>query len=144
MAEQRSKRLKVVVELAQRAEDEAANRFEAARKALDHEVEVLTEIENYYADYEIKFGAATQGLRAAQLMQSRDFLNRLSEARSGQKHQVQRAEKTLELVRQEWHKVHLKHKALKDLVAQYKVQEYLVLEKIEQKHLDEWVTQQRL
>jgi len=141
--ETRSQRLQVVIDLAEKAESEAARRFEAAKKMLAQEFSTLGEIEEYYSEYKNKFGNQRTGVRAADLMSSREFLGRLSQARDGQRLQVDIAEKNLEAAREAWRQAHLKHKGLCNLVEQYRHEEWKLLEKIEQKNLDEWVSLQR-
>jgi len=114
--ETRSQRLQVVIDLAEKAESEAARRFEAAKKMLAQEFSTLGEIEEYYSEYKNKFG---------------------------QRLQVDIAEKNLEAAREAWRQAHLKHKGLCNLVEQYRHEEWKLLEKIEQKNLDEWVSLQR-
>jgi flagellar export protein FliJ len=132
--------MKLVVDLAQRAEDESANTLQVVRAKLQQEQTKLAELENYYGEYENRFSVEMNTCSVAQLVQTRSFLQRLAIALEGQKQQIIAVERTLEACRNEWHKRHLKHNSLKDLVARYRIEEARDRDVLEQKMLDEWVS----
>ena len=137
----RSKRMKIVVELAKRDEDSAVTAFQQAQKALAAEQKKLNDLDQYYAGYEDYFAGNQQGVRATDLQNARLFLQQLSEAKSSQRMQIKKIEKLLEEKQQAWQRLHLKHKSLVDLVERMEKEESLELSKKEQQILDEWVNQ---
>ncbi|MBX2857491.1 MAG: flagellar export protein FliJ [Cellvibrionaceae bacterium] len=141
--EKRSQRLQVVVDIAEQTENEAAAFFDAAKSALHRELSALESIDNYYADYHRQFSGEKKGVRAADLMKSREFLTRLAQMRDAQRLKVDLAERDLQAAQEQWHKSHLKHKGLNDLIGRYRSEECRQLDIAEQKHLDEWITFQR-
>ena len=137
---QRSKRMKVVVEMAQRAEDDAAAQLAKSRQELDEELQRLNDLEHYYQEYDQRF-QNTPAVRADQLSANRQFLQQLRDTCSAQGVQVKRAEHLLEAAKGYWRDQHLKHKNLKNYVEKLRAQEGAVREKLEQKLLDDWVSQ---
>ena len=137
---QRSKRMKVVVDMAQRAEDDAASQLEKCRRAFDEEQQRLTDLEQYYSEYDQRF-QNSPAVRADQLSANRQFLQQLRETCNTQSMQVKRAEALLEAAKGYWRDQHLKHRNLKQYVDKLRSQENAVREKLEQKILDEWVSQ---
>ena len=133
----RSKRLQVVLELAEREKDAAAQAFEQAQMQFTQEQHKLTQLSDYYRDYESSF-SARRDLRASDLMQQRNFLQQLSQAQQQQQAVINSVERLLEEKRELWHKCHLKHQKLAELIARYRSEEEAALAKKEQKVMDEW------
>lgn len=137
----RSSRIKIVVELAQREEEKAASLFQQARDELETEHQRLRELEEYYTGYQDYFGGGQASVRASDLQKSRLFLQQLADAISNQQQHILRVESAVDQRRSAWHICHLKHKSLLDLSKRYRDEESLVLNKKEQKLLDEWFNQ---
>ena len=137
----KSKRLAVVVELAKREEEKSARKFEQARSAYQAELQKLQDLKNYYDDYEAKFKAKTQGLRASDIANARSLLQQIVLVQDGQQAQIEKVKNVMEVAKQVWHKNHLKHEKLVELIKRYQTEEALTEEKHEQKIIDEWVSQ---
>lgn len=137
---QRSKRMKVVVDMAQRAEDDAASQLAKCRRALDEELQRLNDLEQYYQEYDQRF-QNTPAVRADQLSANRQFLQQLRETCNAQHMQVKKAEALLEAAKSYWRNQHLKHLNLQQYVDKLRSQEGAVREKLEQKLLDDWASQ---
>lgn len=138
----RSDRLQVVVEMARREENTAAEKLAGIQKQLNGEVARLRDLEEYYGQYEQTQQALRSGVNAQDLSKIRNFLQQLALAKQAQILQIQRVEELLRQAREAWQTCHLKHKMMKDMIARYKNQEQAVLDKSEQKMLDEWFNSQ--
>lgn len=138
----RSKRLAVVLDLAEREKDQATQEFELARQQCLQEEQKLTQLIDYYRDYQQSF-AAKKSLRVEELIKQRSFLDQLAQAQKQQQALIRSAQANLETKRAAWQKSHMKHKNLAQLINRYRVQEELALSKKEQKMLDEWFQQTR-
>jgi flagellar FliJ protein len=137
----KSKRLAVVLDLAEREKEQAAQAFEDSRRAHALERQKAEQLAGYYQDYAASF-AATQGLRASDLIKQRNFLQQLADAQKQQQMAIRNAAQVLEARRHAWQTAHLKHKNLAELIARYRAQEDAAQDKKEQKMLDEWFQQQ--
>lgn len=138
----RSKRLAVVLDLAEREKEEATQAFEKARRYCLEEEQKLVQLEAYYADYQNSFASASS-MHVQQLIKQRSFLEQLAQAKRQQQGAIRTAQLNLEAKRQAWQKSHLKHKNMAELIARYRAEEDAVLDKKEQKMLDEWFQQTR-
>lgn len=137
----RSKRLLIVVDIATREEEHAAEKLKQSRENLAKEEARLRDIESYYHDYTIHFGAKKTGLRADQLVSNRDFLRQLSQTAEAQKIQIQRYVEQVDRAKNEWFACHLKKENLEAYIEKLKREEQRVQDKQEQKMVDEWVIQ---
>lgn len=138
---QRSKRLGIVVDIAQSNEERAAEKLQQAREFLDREQTRLQEIERYYQDYNSQFASQRSGLRAEQMLTNREFLRQLSLTAEAQKMQIQRATEQVDRAKKEWFACHLKKEKLEAYIEKLKHEESAVQDKLEQKMVDDWVTQ---
>lgn len=136
----RSKRMTVVLDLAQREQDLAAKSLEQHQQQLRQEQARLQELESYYQDYESKVGGVQTTLRASELANSRGFLGRLSEAQRQQRVQITQLEKHYDSAKQYWMECHLKQENLAKLIERYRQEEGIEQEKYEQKQIDELVS----
>ena len=84
MAQKRSKRLQIVVDLALAAESQAARNLSVAQDELIAEQQRLSDIQNYYDGYEQQFQQRATGIRASDLSSARSFLSHLDQARQAQ------------------------------------------------------------
>ena len=139
--EKRSSRLTVVIELASRAEEKAAKLFEQKNQQLSEENTRLQELESFYQNYEQQFCTKNTAMRATELFEARQFLSRLSDVQKGQILQIERVKQDLEVAKKQRHQCYLKRKSLNELVTRYKHEESEISDKLEQKQIDEWVTQ---
>lgn len=136
----RSKRLAVVLDLAVREEEAAAKTFQHAQRIYAEEQHKLTQLREYFAEYQSHFASIKQ-LRVEELVKQRSFLQQLTQAQNQQQAQLQRMAELLEQQRQTWQRAHLKRQKMAELIERYKADENLALGKQEQKMLDEWYLQ---
>lgn len=139
----RSKRLKVVVDLAKRTEDAAAQKLTDARRVLDGEIQRLRDLEDYYDQYERSQQQLRTDVQATDIEKIRLFLQQLATAKQAQKYQVENVNNSVKTAMNEWQECHLKHKLLREMVERYKNEEQVQLNKREQKILDEWFASQQ-
>ncbi len=137
----KSKRLQIVLDLAEQAEHDAAEAFEMARKLKIQDEQKLYELNQFYEDYEMDFRRPQPFLRAEEMQRQRGFLVQLCEARDQQQQILEHRTKVLESKQTLWQTAHLKRKALNDLIERLKLDEARELDKKEEKMLDEWFAQ---
>lgn len=137
----RSKRLLIVVDIAHKNEQNAAEKLKLSRENLTREEARLRDIEGYYQDYSTHFGAKKNNLRVEQLVANRDFLRQLSQTAEAQKIQIQRVTEQVDYAKNEWFACHLKKENLMAYLEKLKREEGALQDKLEQKMVDEWVTQ---
>ena len=145
MAEvKRSQRFKVVLQLAERQEQEAANQVGRYQQQLQRERQQLQQLHDYNLDYQKKFGSQTRGLRGADLISSRGFLARLATAESEQQANLERMQKTLESLQQTWRQKYHYRQSIENLIARFSQEESEELEKRLQKEFDDLAAQRRI
>ncbi len=137
----RSKRLQLVLELAQSTEDKASEAYEMANGLYQSDVKKLEELCGYYDEYEHTFSNSPRCMRAEEIVRQRGFLMQLSDAKAQQTQIIAQRKKIADLKKSAWQKAHLKRRAMSDLIARLKVDEEKLLSRKEEKMLDEWFIQ---
>jgi flagellar FliJ protein len=137
----RSKRLNMVLDIAERAENKAAEAFEMARRLWQEDQGKMADLQRYYQDYETSFTQPAQRLRAQDIAQQRNFLHQLAEAVRQQAQIVERRKSIADNKQHDWRTAHLKRRALQELIARVRADEQRVLSRKEEKMLDEWFNQ---
>lgn len=136
----RVERLTLVLELAEKAENTAAEGFNLARTQVQHESQKLNDINSYYSEYQQGLSAARGHQNVDAMIRARGFLQQLAQAKQQQQQIVSQYTKLSEQKKQAWLKAHLKHKSMQELIARLKAEEARALSVKEEKMLDEWVT----
>src|SRR5690606_41358687 len=95
MAEPRSKRMQVVLMLAERTEHAAAQRLGQYRDQVSAEQEQLQQLVEYTEQYLHSHTERTTGIHADELISFSNFIQRLGAAKKEQKMKLARIEKTL-------------------------------------------------
>lgn len=137
----RANRMEVVVTMAKQKEDEAAARLDQKRQALGDEEKRLGDLNEYYSEYDARFKQASNIMRAEDFAAKRNFLHQLSQSCELQASQVTLVQQEFDAAINEWRVLHLKHERLQGYVAQLEKEELALLDKQEQKRIDEWVSQ---
>jgi flagellar FliJ protein len=137
----RSKRLNLVLDLAERRENKAAEAFEMARRLWLDDQEKMQDLQRYYSDYESAFTRPNARLRAQDIAQQRGFLTQLAEALRQQQQVVERRRSIADAKQSDWQKARLKRRALEELIERIKSDERRALTRKEEKMLDEWFAQ---
>lgn len=141
MAE-RSKRLELILELAQKDVDAAADVFTQAKNKLKIECQKLDEILDYLNGYAGSCEKAGTMLSPEQMIRQRAFVNQLSQAQSQQRKLIAQSEQETEGKKGLWQQAHLKQRAMQDLAKRMADEEQWLESKEEEKLLDEWAQQQ--
>lgn len=142
MAESRAKRMKVVLTLAERQEDDAAKKLSQFRDQLALEERQLMELRDYANQYLHAQGELREGVLAHELINYSSFINRLNEACREQETKVERYKVILDSLQQQWRVKHQKRKSIEELIARLQQEDNLLLDKRLQKELDELSSQQ--
>lgn len=137
MVESRAKRMKVVLMLAERQEDDAAEKLRQFRDQLAQEERQLQELRDYAKQYLDAQGGLRQGILAHELINYSSFIHRLNEACSEQESKVVRMQGMLANLQKQWQIKHQKRKSIEDLIKRLQHDDDLLLEKRLQKELDE-------
>lgn len=137
----RAKRLQLVLDMAAKAEDKAAEALELARQLKLTDEQKLAELCQYYEDYEISFRRPQTLIRAEEMLRQRGFLMQLSEAKEQQSQVVEKRTVIFTNKQQLWQVAHLKRKSMQDLVQRLQSDEDRLLSRREEKMLEEWFTQ---
>jgi flagellar protein FliJ len=133
MAESRAKRMKIVLTLAEKAEDEAAKRVKEQLDLIKLEQEQLQDLNAYSEQYLQSYSELRTGVNAQEMINYSGFIGRLADAIKEQEEKIQRLQQGLDKLKSQWSITHQKRKALERL----KKEESAVLEKLLQKELDE-------
>lgn len=139
----RSKRLNLVLDIAERKENKAAEAFELARRLWLEDQEKMQDLQKYYSDYELAFTRPAARLRAQDIAQQRGFLTQLAEALRQQQQVVDRRRSIADNKQSDWQSARLKRRALEELIDRIKADEARALTRKEEKMLDEWFAQSR-
>lgn len=130
----------MVLDIAERAENKAAEAFEMARRLWLEDQGKMEDLQRYYQDYETAFAQPVR-LRAQEIVQQRSFLQQLADVVRQQAQVVERRRTIADNKQSDWRTAHLKRRALQELVARVRADEQRVLTRKEEKMLDEWFNQ---
>lgn len=137
----RAQRLMIVIDLAKRDEDAAAKILDEKRRAKEAEMQRLGDLRQYYQEYEQQFNRRDLPLRAEAFARQREFLQQLTKSCESQMLQVEHMQHAFNVAVAQWQSCHLRHKQLCDYVARLHKQELALMDKKEQKSIDDWVAQ---
>lgn len=142
MAEPRSQRMQVVLMLAERKEQAAAQRLGQYREQVQAEQAQLQQLEDYAEQYLNSYAARTTNVYAQELISYSSFIQRLEDAKKDQQTKLERMQQALEQIQGDWQEKYQRRRSIEDLVARMKYEESAVLEKRLQKELDDLSAQQ--
>jgi flagellar FliJ protein len=139
MAASRAARLAPVIEMAEKAEQEAARLLAQGQTQLSQAEAKLGELEQYYSDYQQQWiQQGSQGVSGQWLMNYQRFLSQLESAIGQQQRSVNWYRDNLQKLRQQWHQRHVRVEGLSKLVESYQKEARIAADKREQKLLDEY------
>ena len=142
MAEPRSKRMQVVLMLAERTEQAAAQRLGQYRDQVSAEQEQLQQLVEYTEQYLHSHNERTTGIHADELISFSNFIQRLSAAKKEQELKLARMQQTLDQIQQDWREKYQKRHSIQELITRLQHEESQLLEKRLQKELDDLSAQQ--
>ncbi|MCZ4324100.1 flagellar export protein FliJ [Pseudomonas anguilliseptica] len=138
MAQSRAARLVPVVDMAERAEREAALQLGRCQGLLRQAEVQLGDLERYRGDYQQQWISEGQrGVSGQWLMNYQRFLTQLETAIGQQRNSVDWHRANMEKVREVWQQRYARLEGLRKLVKRYQDEARLAEDKREQKLLDE-------
>ena len=138
MADRRAERLAPVVEMAERAEREAARQMAHMQGLLAKAETQMNELESYRADYQQQWiSEGSKGVSGQWLMNYQRFLSQLETAIGQQLQSIDWHRKNLEKARETWQQRYARVEGLRKLVQRYLDEARAAEDKREQKLLDE-------
>jgi flagellar FliJ protein len=139
MAASRAARLAPVIEMAERAERDAARLLGQAQTQLAQAETKLAELDQYFRDYQQQWmQQGSQGVSGQWLMNYQRFLSQLESAIGQQQRSVNWYRDNQLKVRQQWHQKHARVEGLSKLIESYQREARIAADKREQKLLDEF------
>ncbi|MCQ4263650.1 flagella biosynthesis chaperone FliJ [Stutzerimonas stutzeri] len=139
MVVSRAARLAPVIEMAERAERDAARLLGQAQAQLSQAEAKLSELEQYFGDYQQQWmQQGSQGVSGQWLMNYQRFLSQLESAIGQQQRSVNWHRDNLLKLRQQWHQKHARVEGLSKLIEGYQREARVAADKREQKLLDEF------
>jgi len=139
----RSVRLAIVLDLAQRKEDDALSKLKQAQENVHLNQQQLDQLVEYQAEYHQKIRAISHGrINLSQYQTSQHFLFQLGQAIVQQQAKVNFCQQELDAYREQWLQLHLKKKGMNRYILQCRKQELIEEDKREQKEMDEFSSQQ--
>lgn len=134
----KSKRLKLVCDLAARKEALALDHLRQARRALDLQQQQLDDLHNYHQQYMQSMKQSLRGQIDIQKIQVfQGFVAQIQAAIEQQQGLVARARQLFGRSSQVWQTCHQKRKAYEDLIAKYRQQEAATAEKALEKRIED-------
>ena len=138
MAQSRAARLAPVVDMAERAEREAALQLGRCQGLLRQAEVQLGDLERYRGDYQQQWISEGQrGVSGQWLMNYQRFLTQLETAIGQQRNSVDWHRANMEKVREVWQQRYARLEGLRKLVKRYQDEARMAEDKREQKLLDE-------
>lgn len=139
MSASRAARLRPVIEMAERAEREAARQLGQAQLQLGQAEAKLGELRQYFNDYQQQWlTQGSQGVSGQWLMNYQRFLSQLESAIGQQQRSVDWHRNNLNKVREQWQQRRGRLEGLGKLVERYRLEAQRLADKREQKLLDEF------
>lgn len=139
MPASRAARLAPVIDMAERAEREAARLFGQGQAQLTQAEAKLGELHQYFGDYQQQWMTqGSQGVSGQWLVNYQRFLSQLESAIGQQQRSVNWHRANLDKLRQQWQQRRARLDGLRKLVERYLQEARVAADKREQKLLDEF------
>ncbi|MDQ2078093.1 flagellar export protein FliJ [Marinimicrobium sp. ABcell2] len=138
----RSERMRAVLILAERAEQEAAREFEACRERTLAEQQQLEQLQLYREQYVQEYQSRREGVHPSELISYSGFIQRLAAVLTEQEKKLQHVQQLLQQCQQQWQQMHRRKQSIQELIARLKKEENAALEQKLQRELDELSSQQ--
>ncbi|MBK8185817.1 MAG: flagellar export protein FliJ [Cellvibrio sp.] len=138
MAESRAKRMKIVLTMAEKAEDQAAMRVKEQAELMRIEQVQLQDLNTYSEQYLQSYRALKSGVTAQDMINYSGFIGRLADAVKEQELKIERLQQGLDKLKSLWSMAHQKRKALDELITRLKTEESTQLENFCKKNWMNW------
>jgi len=129
--------MQIVLRLAQKAEDDAAQKVKEQAQLLQQETNQYNELQSYSQQYLQSYTNLRTGVTAQEMINYSGFISRLADAIKEQELKVLKVQQGLDKLKSFWVVAHQKRQNLNDLIIRMKKDESLLLDKLLQKELDE-------
>lgn len=140
MSKRRSERLKIVLQMEERREEEAREAMQTALQAYEREQARLSDLTQYHTDYENQARQQRQGPQTGQqLIGWQQFISQVNQAIAQQQAQVERLRSRVDQHRELWRAAWEKREAMDRHIRQCRLQEQQDADRREQKVVDEAV-----
>lgn len=138
----KSKRMQTVNSLAEREEQEQANKFAKSQQHCEAQQQKLAELKQYYQEYaEASRKVAGGFLDISRMQESRAFMAKLSAAISQQREVIRKAELVMKEDRKHWMDSRRRAMSMQKLTERYVRQELCQAEATEQRLADDLSSQ---
>lgn len=141
MAAKRSERLKVVLQMALKAQQDVADLMAQQQQKIGVERDQLQQLQQYSLEYQQQVAGNNKGLRAQELISSRAFLQRLSNLQVNQQQKIQQLNAVIDQLTTEWQKRYHRRQSIEKLIERLKTEESAELDKQLQREIDELSSQ---
>jgi flagellar FliJ protein len=134
----RSKRLQIVLDLAEQKKKQADQFLAASRQRVEQDQRTMAQLEQYMAEYQQGYlGVNAEGCSGAQLHAQQAFMQKIQDAQDTQVKAMAQNRQELEVVEQHWKTAYAKFKGMQKLTDKAVDMERSEEEKSLQKQLDE-------
>ena len=134
----KSQRLKVIIDLHIREEQEALEVLGVSQQKLQAQQAQLDSLQNYRVEYLDKFAARQQtGINVSQLLEFRAFADKLDKAIESQRQSVLAHERELQWARRHWEEAHQRTKSMQKVSELALADELKIEQKREQAEQDD-------
>jgi len=137
MAVKRAQRMKLVLQLAERAEQAAADALQQYREKLQQAQAQLQQVADYQAEYVTQLNQKTSPKNAAEMLNDRQFLQQLSEAEQAQRERFTQLEQQQPHFLSNWRALYQRRKNIEKLIVRLRKSDDQLAEKQLQKEMDE-------
>lgn len=140
MAQQRSKRMAIVLQLAEQAEQAAAEHLQQYRDQLNAAETQLQQLLDYQQEYIDQINAKQQ-LSAREMISDRSFIGQLDDAAGAQRQKLAQCHRDCDQAMLAWQQAYQKRNSIAELIDKMKLEENALMEKQLQKEIDELSSQ---
>ncbi|MCP4596520.1 flagellar export protein FliJ [Neptuniibacter sp.] len=134
----RSKRLQLVLDLAEKKKQQADQFLAASKQRVEQDQQTLQQLDQYLVEYRQNYlGANAEGCSGAQLHSQLAFMQKIEEAKRTQLQAMERNQQELDVVEQHWKSAYARVKGMQKLTDKARDAEIQAEEKELQKQLDE-------
>ncbi|WP_299180411.1 flagellar export protein FliJ [uncultured Neptuniibacter sp.] len=134
----RSKRLQLVLDLAEKKKQQADQYLAASRQRVEQDRVTMAQLDQYMGEYQQNYlGSNAEGYTGAQLHAQQAFMQKIQDAKQAQLNAMEQNRRELEVVEQHWKAAYAKAKGIQKLTAAAVKSEEDAEEKSLQKQLDE-------
>jgi flagellar export protein FliJ len=137
MAGKRAKRMKLVLQLAERSEQEAADALQQYREKLQQAQAQLQQVADYQAEYIAQLNEKKSPKNASEMLNDRQFLQQLSEAEQAQQERFIQLERQQPHFLSNWQTFYQRRKNIEKLIVRLNKSDDELADKQLQKEMDE-------